>query len=114
MKTKLKSFFCSLCTTDVDNPVPSTIGSPDVPELEGMHISVDTDRNTLSNLKITSAAGPDNVHPRILREAAATLAPHLADLFRRSIDTGIIPTEWKLADVVPIYKKGSKYDLGNY
>ena len=30
------------------------------------------------------------------------------------MDTGSLPQDWKLADVVPIYNKGGKDDPGNY
>ena len=35
-------------------------------------------------------------------------------MFRTSIETGDIPPEWKMADVVPIFKKGLKSDPNNY
>ncbi|KAK4824706.1 hypothetical protein QYF61_017932 [Mycteria americana] len=44
--------------------------------------------------------GPDEIHPRVLKE--------LADL------TGEVPADWRLANVTPIFKKGRKEDLGNY
>ena len=31
-----------------------------------------------------------------------------------TLDTGILPEDWALADVVPVYKKGSKDDPNNY
>ena len=35
-------------------------------------------------------------------------------LFKKSYETSTIPNEWKLANVVPIHKKGSKVDVSNY
>ena len=46
--------------------------------------------------------------------AASIVAPSLTDIFMKSILTGIYPTEWQLARVTPIFKKGSKSDINNY
>ena len=35
-------------------------------------------------------------------------------LFRKSLEEGVVPEEWKRANVTPIYKKGTKSDPGNY
>ena len=29
-------------------------------------------------------------------------------IFNLSLDTGVVPIDWRTADVVPVYKKGSK------
>ena len=43
-----------------------------------------------------------------------TLANPLSLLFKISYNTGSLPKEWKIANVVPIHKKGSKDDIKNY
>ena len=55
-----------------------------------------------------------DLHPRVLKEAHSSLSGPLAYLFRKSLDTGCDPDDWKLARVVPIYKKGSKVEPCNY
>ena len=32
----------------------------------------------------------------------------------RSLETGIVPTEWKIAKVIPIFKSGSMAEIDNY
>ena len=41
-------------------------------------------------------------------------APSLTKLFNKSLQYGIIPDEWKVANVVPVYKKGRKDCVENY
>ena len=68
----------------------------------------------LCNIKVNKASGPDNLPARFLQETAYEIAPVLTTIFQASLDQGVIPTIWKTAAVVPIFKKGSRSDPGNY
>ena len=35
-------------------------------------------------------------------------------IMQKSMDTSVVPTDWKIANITPIYKKGSKAEAGNY
>ena len=59
----------------------------------------------LKSLDPNKATGPDEIPARILKETATTIAPSLCKLFNRSLGEGYILSGWKLADVVPVYKK---------
>ncbi|GAB0183877.1 mitochondrial enolase superfamily member 1 [Grus japonensis] len=50
----------------------------------------------------------------ILRELAEALTKPLCIIYQQSWLTGEVPVDWRLANVMPIYKKGRKEDLGNY
>ena len=50
----------------------------------------------------------------VLKNCALGLAYTLSKLFQVSYNTGIIPKEWKSANVVPIHKKGAKMEVENY
>ena len=51
---------------------------------------------------------------RLLKMAGNIIAPSLTQIFIKSINTGIFPTEWKLARVTPIFKKVKRDDPNNY
>ena len=60
------------------------------------------------------ACGPDGIHGKILKHCAAGLAHPLSMLFRLSYNSGSLPRDWKVANVVPVHKKGSKDNVENY
>ena len=68
----------------------------------------------LKGLNPSKALGPDEDHPRVLKEFATELGPVFAHLFQKSLDTGEIPKEWSLANICPLYKKGDRALACNY
>ncbi|CAM5086159.1 unnamed protein product [Eretmochelys imbricata] len=68
----------------------------------------------LEHLNGTKSGGPDNLHPRILKELAHEIASPLARIFNESVNSGVVPYDWRIANIVPIFKKGKKSDPGNY
>ena len=59
----------------------------------------------LRGLKVNKSTGPDGLHPRILKETACITCIPLTIIFRKSLSTAVIPDDWKLANIVPIFKK---------
>ena len=68
----------------------------------------------LVDLKIDKSPGPDEIHPRLLKEMAKELSGPLTIIFNQSIRNSELPTQWKEATIIPIYKKGNKTDPANY
>jgi len=52
--------------------------------------------------------------PRLLQELEDAAATALTLIFRRSLESGVVPEDWRRANVTPIFKKGAKTDPGNY
>ena len=71
-------------------------------------------RDILRNIDCNKAQGPDNIHGVILKTCASSLAQPLSIIFKLIYNTGILPAEWKCANVVPVFKKGVKENIENY
>ncbi|KAK4820953.1 hypothetical protein QYF61_008740 [Mycteria americana] len=68
----------------------------------------------LHHLDTHKSMGPDEIHPRVLKELADVLTKPLSIIYQQSWLTGEVPADWRLANVTPIFKKGRKEDPGNY
>ena len=60
------------------------------------------------------AVGPDGVSGWILRECAEELCYPLTKIYEASLNQGKLPQKWKMANIVPIFKKGDTEDPLNY
>ena len=76
--------------------------------------SVEEVAKLLQSIDINKATGPDNIPPRILKECAMELALPLTNFFNFTLSRGNIPTDWKVANVVPIFKSGKNNLADNY
>ena len=70
----------------------------DVP-LTDFAISTEDVFKHLCKLQPSKSPGPDNLHPRILKELADVLSEPLAILFMKSLETEDLPEDWKSANV---------------
>ena len=68
----------------------------------------------LRELNANKICGPDDIHPRILKHCSNSLASPLCALFNTSFKCGEIPDDWKIANVIPLCKKGAKDKVENY
>ena len=84
------------------------------PEMPEFTISTKGVQKLLDGLKPQKAAGSDHLRPMVLREISSAIAPTLQLIFHKSYISGIVPLDWKTANIAPIYKKGPKQLLINY
>jgi hypothetical protein len=68
----------------------------------------------LVKLKINKSPGPDLLHPRVLHELGDVLAGPLTHLFSQSLNQCVVPDDWKMSTVTPVFKKGKKDCINNY
>ena len=61
----------------------------------------------LKQLKRQKATGVDDLPPGVLKDVREYIADPLCHIINLSIETATIPTKWKIAKLIPIYKSGS-------
>ena len=77
-------------------------------KLANFDCSANEVKRHLLKLKPNKSPGPDYIVPCILKSCAAELAPSLTYMVNKSFCVGLLPDEWKHADIIPPHKKGSK------
>ena len=68
----------------------------------------------LESIKVNKAVGPDGIPNRVLKECASELAPAITKIFQSSINSGILPDDWRYANISPVFKKGDRHLPENY
>ena len=71
-------------------------------------------QSILKGLDSNKAQGPDGIPPRVLKEISKEISKPLCKLFNKTLEEGVLPEDWKTAEVTAIFKKGSRNEPGNY
>ena len=87
---------------------------PLFPDIGNINITTTGIQKLLEKLQPHKAMGPDQLHPRVMKETATHIAPILQVIFSKSFEAGEVPLDWKKAHVTPIFKKGERYLPSNY
>ena len=109
----LNEQFPSVFTTESTENIPNKGVSPH-PVIPSLTMTSPGIQKLLNNINPHKASGPDNISGRILKDLQNLTAPILTIIFQKSLQTGCIPSDWKHANVAPVYKKGEKYNAVNY
>jgi len=70
--------------------------------------------NMISDLKLSSTTGPDDIPTIFIYNCRFILAPVLTSIFNLSLSKGIFPSLWKTSFISPILKKGNPSLISNY
>ena len=100
-------FFASVFTCEDLNYIPPFPDRQFQTTLDDITFTEDMVLNRLVKLDQSKSPGPDEIHNRVLKELAHEIAQPLADLFNDSMKTSTVPDSWKVANVIPIFKKGA-------
>ena len=102
------SYFVSVFTAPSEVRTLSAPFTPSHPTLNELEIPVEMVLTSLKQLDINKATGSDEIPVRLLKETADQIAPSLTMFLNKSLRLGIFPGDWKLANIVPIFKKGKR------
>ena len=78
------------------------------------NITPDIILETVSKLKPKNSSGKDNISTKLLKEIIDCIDYPIAHLFNLSFKTGYIPSEYKCAKIIPIFKADEKDKFNNY
>ena len=111
---KFAEFFSNKMQVDEPDRPP-----PNVPRITNAHIdwieiTPSKVYQQLRSLDPQKATGPDNIGPRLLKECSKELAFPLHLIFKRCLEEGQWPSQWKCSNVIPVHKKGTRTLLKNY
>ena len=65
-------------------------------------------------MKDNKSPGVDGIPPKLLMETVEQISIPLARVFNLSLKDGVVPFEWKEANIIPLFKKGSRNKSENY
>ncbi|CAH2097315.1 unnamed protein product [Euphydryas editha] len=106
--------FSSVFNTN-EFPVPDTMELPSASTYLAM-VSVTTDEvfRVLKRLDPTKSAGSDGIPSIFVVKSAKALALPLQIIFNKSLCSGVFPSAWKNALVMPLFKGGDRCVVQNY
>ena len=90
-------------------PVPETTFNGSEEEKLGQLIATpEVVASKINNMKENKSPGVDGSSPKILKETVEQTSKPLAHVFNMSLQEGIVPVEWKEANIIPLFKKRSR------
>src|SRR2546425_5338436 len=113
----LNDYFATVFTKEmnVENfEIRETTLEGDSIKLTDVDITEEKILKALNSVKRNKTEGIDGLNSTLFIECKTGIVLPLKKIFQHSIENSEIPLQWKMANVVPIFKKGSKKDVGNY
>ena len=95
----------ALDTAQLPAYLPSTVPPPTVTRSQVW--------KELKRIKVHKAPGPDDLPNRLPREFAFEISEPVCSIINASLKEGVVPSEWKCANVVPVPKVNPPASMDN-
>ncbi len=109
----LNSYFASVMTKESFDGFSPLLPPPIIDGVYRCSFTPKMVREKLEKLKKNKGSGIDNFNVNVMSQTLNWDTP-LCKLFNNSIQTGVIPQDWRDANITPLFKKGSRMSANNY
>ena len=77
-------------------------------------VSLDEFQKNLVDFNRGNSLSLDGLSTNLLKHLASVIHTPLVYIFNLCLSSGVFPTKWNIARVIPRYKKGDKTNVDNY
>ena len=110
----LNQQFQSVFTHEDENQAIPDLPGPKTPNINPLTITARGIEKLLLRLNEKKAIGPDQIPNQFLKHAAKPVSEILQLIFTQSLSTGILPRDWRDANISPVFKKDDRNAAVNY
>jgi hypothetical protein len=110
----LSNFFKSVFTIEDQNPHFNQLARQTNHILQTIEVTENDIRRELQKLKPHKSGGLDEIPSRLLKLLADDLVLPISTIFRQSLESGRLPSDWKTAVISPIYKGGPRHSPNSF
>jgi len=116
MTEEFNQYFSSVFTKEELRSIPTSKTTFQQPgrELQELVTTDDMVLKSLEKLRSDKSPDADNISPRLLKEISEVIVTPVRVIFQKSIDSGLVPEDWRTANVCPVYKTGKRDSTANY
>ena len=106
-------FVAQCCSAGTSSTIPNFVPSS-VPPWKHLDVNRERVLKLIQALDSSKSHGYDDISVTMIKICDETIVEPLCMIFERCIETGIYPSSWKKANVVPVHKKGSRQCKNDY
>ena len=76
-------------------------------------VSIEDVRRVILSLPLNRAPGPDKTKARVFKDTLQVILGPVTEIINCSLGTSIFPSDWKIAEVIPLLKEGHQEEPPN-
>lgn len=107
----LNTFYCRFDNVDYSTQQELAMDAVRTMQFRDIQISTEEVKELFSRVNINKSQGPDGISCKLLRTCAHSLAFPFQMLFQKSVETGLIPAQWKQSLIVPVPKNNRPKEM---
>ena len=100
-------YFSSVFNCEDTASIPTVDSTSSPPLDDSIEITPEIVFSKLTAIQSSKSPGPDGCPTTIIKSVSEFISVPLCILFNKSLNSGILLTDWKCANVTPIHKKGA-------